>query len=617
MRRSSVRHRRSSRLWRSSTPLRPGTPRAPVVSACSSRAASSRACSSRSGAMAPSAMASNPSATITAAAPVPSRRDGTERHRSRRSLNPGSSARSRARSRFPPAAAATEAATAPATPRPTSHSSTTVGATVAKGTWTQRLTMVASPGDRSSAKRMNTVDGGGSSTVFSRAGAALSARWTSGTSRTCRADSKGRFWARMVISRASSTSSEAPDRSTVTRSGWVPARARRHELQVPQPPSGQSNAAASPRAAARFPEPGGPWNRYAWTGWRAAASSRATARSWPTTPANSTGAGIRAPPGPVTGDPGALAASWQASRPGQHLDGVPHLVGDRLDRLGGVHHQPWTGPLASQSQVAVGHPLLEGRSLGLHLVLAVARAAPSGRGHLHREVEQDSEVGLDAAGGPPDQFLELPAVETAPEPLVGEGRGRVAIGDDPAPGLEGGSDHLGYVLGPVGRHQQGLGPWRHRDAVPAEHQVPQCAPERGGPGLEGGDGTEALGQHPSLGGFTAAVDPLQGDQAAPGGGHSSSLVLGTATTGAASCLADAACLVAAAVFAPAFLAAAFLAGAFLAVVFFLAGAFFLVAFFLAGPAARRSASSSAARSTVNDSTSSPRRREALVVPSVT
>ena len=51
---------------------------------------------------------------------------------------------------------------------------------------------------------------------------------------------------------------------------------------------------------------------------------------------------------------------------------------------------------------------------------------------------------------------------------------------------------------------------------------------------------------------------------------------------------------------------------------FLAGAFFLAAFLrVDGPAARRSASSSAARSTVRLSTSSPRRSEALVVPSVT
>src|SRR5664280_1807438 len=86
-------------------------------------------------------------------------------------------------------------------------------------------------------------------------------------------------------------------------------------------------------------------------------------------------------------------------------------------------------------------------------------------------------------------------------------------------------------------------------------------------------------------------------------------------------------MVGAAFLAPAFLAGAFLAAAFfvpvlLAAVFlafaFLAGAFLLAALLPAeGPAARRSARSSEARSTVSASTSSPRRNDALVVPSVT
>src|SRR4051812_5704991 len=58
-----------------------------------------------------------------------------------------------------------------------------------------------------------------------------------------------------------------------------------------------------------------------------------------------------------------------------------------------------------------------------------------------------------------------------------------------------------------------------------------------------------------------------------------------------------------------FLAAAFFAAGFLAAVFLA-----VVFFFVAGPRARRSASSSAARSMVIDSTSSPLRRLAFVSP---
>ena len=67
-----------------------------------------------------------------------------------------------------------------------------------------------------------------------------------------------------------------------------------------------------------------------------------------------------------------------------------------------------------------------------------------------------------------------------------------------------------------------------------------------------------------------------------------------------------------------FFAAAFLAVVFLAVVFLAVD--FLAAFFatfLTGPRERRSASSSAARSTLSSSIESPLRNEALVSPSVT
>src|SRR6476660_368948 len=73
-------------------------------------------------------------------------------------------------------------------------------------------------------------------------------------------------------------------------------------------------------------------------------------------------------------------------------------------------------------------------------------------------------------------------------------------------------------------------------------------------------------------------------------------------------------------FAAVFLAVVFFAAVFFAAVAFLAGVFFAAAFFavfFTGPRARRSASSSEARSSVIDSTSSPLRRLALVSPSVT
>src|SRR5690625_1162422 len=69
---------------------------------------------------------------------------------------------------------------------------------------------------------------------------------------------------------------------------------------------------------------------------------------------------------------------------------------------------------------------------------------------------------------------------------------------------------------------------------------------------------------------------------------------------------------------PVFLVALFLAAVFAVVVFAVFVVVFLAAvFFLAGALARRSASNSAARRSLKDSTSSPLRSEALVCPSVT
>src|SRR5581483_9351270 len=115
-------------------------------------------------------------------------------------------------------------------------------------------------------------------------------------------------------------------------------------------------------------------------------------------------------------------------------------------------------------------------------------------------------------------------------------------------------------------------------------------------------GPERLGQEARLGRLAAAVDAFEGDQAARHGHGQSPEPWGSAPSAPApsAAAADAdADFFAAAFFAPVFFAAAFLvAGAFFAAVF-LAGAFFAPRARLAGgPAARRSARSSAARSMV-------------------
>src|SRR6185437_3145837 len=194
-------------------------------------------------------------------------------------------------------------------------------------------------------------------------------------------------------------------------------------------------------------------------------------------------------------------------------------------------------------------------------------------------------------------------------------------------------DDLVDVLGPVGSHQQSFGPGSRGGVVGVEQEVAKGPAEVGGAGLVGEDGPEALGQPTGLGGLAAAVDALQGDQPAPAGRRfvARATLCHCAPLGRCHCAPLGRChcaplgrghsafFLAAARLAGAFLAAAFLVVAFLATPAFLAGAFLAppALRLVDGPAARRSANSSAARSMVMCSTSSPLRREALVVPSVT
>ena len=85
-----------------------------------------------------------------------------------------------------------------------------------------------------------------------------------------------------------------------------------------------------------------------------------------------------------------------------------------------------------------------------------------------------------------------------------------------SPAASAGSSTERHVLGPVGRHQQGLGPRRRRRRVGRQEQPPQLRPDVRRAGLVGEPGPERAGQGPGLGRLAAAVDALERDQATPG-----------------------------------------------------------------------------------------------------
>ena len=111
-----------------------------------------------------------------------------------------------------------------------------------------------------------------------------------------------------------------------------------------------------------------------------------------------------------------------------------------------------------------------------------------------RHLEQDDEVGPQVLGGPPREVGDLHRVELAAVALVRHRRRDVAVGDDRAAGGEGGTDHLGHVLRPVGGHEERLGPRGDLEGGPVEQQLAHRGPERGVAGLEGAQRAEALGE---------------------------------------------------------------------------------------------------------------------------
>ena len=170
--------------WRSSRRERPGMTFSPRRSASACSRAISSPCRARTTSTGSAIEASSSSAIWATLAPVPSNRPGTIFHRCSRAAKPGSRASNLARSRRPPATSATACAVATSTPSPISTSMIVSSPSGLNGTCTHRLAIVTNGLGIVSAVMIITVVSGGSSIVFSNAGAASSTRWKSAKTST-------------------------------------------------------------------------------------------------------------------------------------------------------------------------------------------------------------------------------------------------------------------------------------------------------------------------------------------------------------------------------------------------------------------------------------------------
>ena len=147
-------------------------------------------------------------------------------------------------------------------PEATRAAVTSASDRAAKSIRWQRDRTVGSSSSGASDSSRKCVRAGGSSSVFRSLLAAGSfMRSASVTMMTLRSASKGLVNASFIISSTWSTTTKVPAGSTSITSGCRAERARRQELQAPQPPSGQTRAAAKHRAASSTPDPRGPASR--------------------------------------------------------------------------------------------------------------------------------------------------------------------------------------------------------------------------------------------------------------------------------------------------------------------------------------------------------------------
>ncbi len=161
------------------------------------------------------------------------------------------------------------------------------------------------------------------------------------------------------------------------------------------------------------------------------------------------------------------------------------------------------------------HVLVKEIALRLEAVAAAARARAGAR-DFHRNVEQQREIGLEAAGRGGAQRAQRARIQAASVALIRESGIDEAIAQHDFACLEGGPNHVGYVLRASRIHQQRLG---HRTDVKAVVQKESAdrIPDGRAAGfprhqdLEAGS-AQALREAGKQGGLPAAFNPFDSDE---------------------------------------------------------------------------------------------------------
>jgi hypothetical protein len=151
---------------------------------------------------------------------------------------------------------------------------------------------------------------------------------------------------------------------------------------------------------------------------------------------------------------------------------------------------------------------------GFHAVVATARA---GQRRLEAGQQQEGEIGLKAAA---DEAMEVEhnfRAELAAAALVGFCRISEAVADDDLACIEGWLDDFGDGLGAIAKHESHLGHGVEATRAGVEQDFANAITDGGAAGLAEQDGFVAAAGEPcrqalDLGGFSGAVEALEGDE---------------------------------------------------------------------------------------------------------
>lgn len=95
--------------------------------------------------------------------------------------------------------------------------------------------------------------------------------------------------------------------------------------------------------------------------------------------------------------------------------------------LRGIHHPPAGRLLMRHGQVTLAHTLVKFQRVGIQTIPFAAAGSPPAQADCGVHVQQEGQVGAQAAGGKVEQQAEQRQINAMPVTLIGQGRVGVAV----------------------------------------------------------------------------------------------------------------------------------------------------------------------------------------------